>query len=483
MCIIIIFNDDTMKHPLHFSSIVFTVIVFLVMNLGSSGQTSSKDILLLVNPGSSSGQEIIKGDHIWFKTNPANPYKEAFIEKISGDTIYYKHGMVRTVQITDFKIYTWNIKKFSMLEWKFIIPPKEVYSSYEMLHAWESWAAKHIKPDGSYNYNVWMQSQEHRTGVNWSPKRVILFETRKCPTLFKITEKQNRKVSAEGMTGSRIIRITRIRKDSVYLDNTGYLFHQIDTIWWSAPSQGPHNSFNYIRSDSASWKIFFPPDSIYWSKYSLSNYMKSMSRLRRKDKFEWLAPSFRNNIIKLNVGRLANLEIAFSYEARFTKKWSYEIETGYQFSAANKLVIDQPLGIYPLYKYDGFSIITGPKYYFDSRDYIQPLVHYRYLIMDSTMSKFPGGQYRLQDEFRNDLGISIRFGQLRRLGNAMIIDGYIGLGIKAVMVRQIAYGYYYSAGETDLYFRWYNDQHTPRLNNYLQWWPIISFGIKLGIGF
>lgn len=320
-------------------------------------------------------------------------------------------------------------------------------------------------------------SNDSSRGPEFRTKRVILFESRVKPTIYKIAEKQKREIAIEGDTNTVPSKISRIRGDSVYLDGKGYRFHQVKSILLKS---GPIGPIIYRRSDSASWKLFFPPDSVYRSRFTFSKYMHWVAHVRKHDKFEWLAPPFRYNMIKINFSRMANLEIALSYEGRITKKWSCEIETGYQFNAGNNLGDDGPLNIYPLYKYSGFSVITGPKYYFNSRGYVQPLIHYRYLEMDSARTKFPTGSFLLQDEFRNDFGVSIRIGQLIRVGE-MIVDGYFGLGIKAMLITQYAYGYYYYPDSNA--FHWYNDEHTPVIKDLVQWYPIIGLGIKLGFGF
>jgi hypothetical protein len=462
---------------------LLVILAILGITLESLGQASKGNILLLVRQGSSVVKAIQQGDHIWFKTNPADRYKEVTISMISGDTLSFPGDKIRISQIVGFETYQFdNIKKYDLTEWRFIVPPKEVCTSYEMTLAFGAWIAKKSAPDSFYDYTAWLNSAKYKSAIQWSAKRIILFESKDKPTLFRIAEKQRRELWFPGEKQVKFSMINRIRGDSVYLDGTGFKFHQIDSIVLSFPVKGPFSPIRYYRSGSAFWEVFFPPDSIYWSRTTYGDYWKEMSKKRRKDHFEWRSPVFRHNMIKLNISRIANMEEAISYEYRFTKEWSLEIEGGYQWQVGSAQNHDLPLDLYPLYKYTGFSLYTGPKYYFNSRGYVQFLLQYRYLEMDSAMSRFPYAQYLLQDEFRNDYGSSVRIGQLIRFGG-MIVDGYFGLGIKAVLVRQYAYGYYYSMGESDLYFHWYNDQHTPTINDITQWWPVIGFGIKVGFGF
>jgi hypothetical protein len=176
------------------------------------------------------------------------------------------------------------------------------------------------------------------------------------------------------------------------------------------------------------------------------------------------------------------MEIAFSYEYRFSRVWACEIEGAVQFNAVDPLAHNLIFETYPLYKYNGFSVYTGPKYFFNSRGYVQAVLQYRYMELDSALSPLPGGQERLLDEFRNDYGLSFRIGQITRLGS-MLLDGYFGLGIKMVQFRQQVYGYYYHPGTSDLLFMWYNDQHAPVMNTWTGLWPVINIGIKIGVGF
>ena len=307
--------------------------------------------------------------------------------------------------------------------------------------------------------------------------RVVYLETKKNPTLYKITEKQRRDFTVESKTDTSLSKITRIRGDSIYLDGNGYRFRQIKSILLK--TAGPTGPVLYKHADSTSWKIYFPPDSVYGSKFTFSKYQHWINRRRKHDKFEWIAPAFKHNVIKFCFSRLANLEIAIAYEYRVSKKWSWEIEAGYQFNGNNNMGDDGPLDVYPLYKYRGFSVNTGPKYYFNSRGYIQTLVQYRYLEMSSTRTRFLTERYHLEDQYRNDVGFSIRVGQLIRMG-PLTLDGYFGLGIKAMLIHQLDYGTY---EEDDIRLYWYNNNHAPEVNNLVHWYPIIGLGIKIGFGF
>jgi len=459
------------------------LIAFLAIIPDSPAQSPDGNILLLVGHGYSAVKIIYKGDKVWLKANPADKYREITISRISGDTLFCLRDKIRVSQISGFETHKDGyIKNYDLTEWKFFVPPKEVCTSFEMLKGFGSWLARNTATDGSFDYPAWLKSANYKSGLWWSSRRMILFETKRKPDLFSLEEKQIRKLWYPGETRVKTSLIDRIRGDSVYIDGNGFKFSQLDSIVMPYPQTNPFNPLRYNRSDSSSWELFFPPDSVYWSRTIFGSYMTDLNRKREKDHFEWRAPAFRHNMIKLNFSRIANLEFALAYEYRINKAYSLEIEVAGQTRMRNTDLHDIPLDIYPLYKYNGFSVYAGPKFYFNSRGYFQLLLQYRYLQMDYNTTQFPGGQYRLQDQFRNDYGFSLRVGQLIRMGD-LIIDGYFGVGLKAVYIHQVAYGYYYSMGESDLYLSWYNKQHIPEINEYTQLLPIIGLGIKIGFGF
>jgi hypothetical protein len=316
-----------------------------------------------------------------------------------------------------------------------------------------------------------------RTGFgNHRKPRMIYFEYKKAPRLYNIAERRVREIRLKSDSDSRIMKITRINEDSVYLNRNGYLFHDLSMIELTT-------DLYYMSSDSAGWKVYFPPDSIYSRNSYFAKYFHDMVRQVKKDKFEWLVPSFRSNLITLNVSRLANLEISIAYEARITEEYSFEVETGVQFGHADPMMDDGPLGVYPLYKFHGFTSLTGFKYYFNRRGYIEPLLHYNYLEMLNARSKFQGnGKYHLQSQYRNDLGFSLRCGKITRIGEHMILDGYAGLGIKMMMIHQLDNGTYLYDDSLGNFF-WANPDHSPKINEIVSLWPIVNCGIKIGFGF
>ena len=219
---------------------------------------------------------------------------------------------------------------------------------------------------------------------------------------------------------------------------------------------------------------------IYLSRSSFNKFQRSVLSDYKIKKQKGLTPVFHRNNLEINVTKLANLEIAIAYERRVTPKWSWELEAGYNFSISNGQRDDFFLDIYPLYKFEGINVITGPKYYFRSRLYLEPLFHYRYQQADSIRTRYPEfGRYILQDQYRNDFGMSIRIGAVTNI-HGVVLDTYWGVGIRAMLVHQLAYGYYPESSSSII---WYNKDHEPVTNDFVKWLPFFSLGLKIGFGF
>ena len=324
--------------------------------------------------------------------------------------------------------------------------------------------------------------QTFKTPGLYSPKRQILISRRNHRDLFKLVEDQKWEIALHGDVMFRFYDITRIRYDSVYLNDSGYKFSQIDSICLAENKNTPLGKLIYNRSDTVKWEVIFPPDSVYHSRCAFSRYMQDLEKRKKRERFDWRTPPFRHNLIKWNFSRLALLQVVGAYEIRFTRKWSVEFEGGYQFKAGTQLSPNGPGKSLPYYRFEGPVSQMGVKYYFNPRGYVQSLLHYNYLVLDSAVSKLPTGTLCLQDQFRNEFGFSLRVGKITRIGS-LFLDGYLGLGIKAITTKRFAYGYYYNQGTSDYFFRWYNDQHIPIEDEFLTWEPILSVGIKIGGGF
>ena len=313
----------------------------------------------------------------------------------------------------------------------------------------------------------------------YTPKRIILLEKKEPPALLKIIEKQvvNGVITRDTSTKLINTRIMRIRRDSIYFESAGYRFNEVESL--DLP-----NFKHYRKSDSLNWKMIFPPDEIYHDRESYSSYMREVTLQFKKQRLPSRSYRSFNNMLKLNITKIANVEIAVDYERMISNRWSVELETGYQFAVADPMSDDFFLDIYPLYKYRGVNIVAGPKFYPGKIGYLQLIVIYHYLDMDLSRTKFatPGRSYGLQYQYRNDIGGGLRFGIVTRLSRSMVIDSYFGLGLKACLINQFIYGTY-SEDDSMNYFYWYNTDHSADHNHVTLWMPVISAGIKLGIGF
>ncbi|MEI7727896.1 MAG: hypothetical protein WCK09_22505, partial [Bacteroidota bacterium] len=90
------------------------------------------------------------------------------------------------------------------------------------------------------------------------------------------------------------------------------------------------------------------------------------------------------------------------------------------------------------------------------------------------------GNGKLQDQYRNDLGLSIRIGIMKRYGT-FVVDYYFGGGVKYIMVHQLVYGsyYYHDSGQ----MHWYNEDHSPIVTDQTLLGLVINLGIKIGFAF
>jgi hypothetical protein len=311
------------------------------------------------------------------------------------------------------------------------------------------------------------------------PRRIILLERIERPALLKISEQQIIHGSVKRDTSTEWIktRIMRIRGDSVYFESEGYLFQDIESL--DLP-----NFNHYRKSDSLNWRIIFPPDDIYRDRESYSSYMREVTIQFKKQRLPSRSCRSFNNMLKFNITKILNVEIAFAYERKITNRWALEIETGYQFAVADPMSDDFFLGMYPLYKYSGVNVVAGPKFYPGKVGYLQLIIVYHYLDMDLSRTKSANSSrdYGLQYQYRNDVGGGLRFGIVTRASRSMVVDSYIGLGLKACMINQFIYGTY-PEDDSENYFHWYNADHSAENNHVTLLMPVISLGIKIGIGF
>lgn len=292
-------------------------------------------------------------------------------------------------------------------------------------------------------------------------------------TIFYSTDKTE-KVHNSG-------QVTRIRKDSIYIDHKGYLFSDFTSI-------GINFAVDYRKADSASWKVYFPPDQAYLTPVNHSRFEHKLNDTLRiekkaliKTRFIKNTAAFNHNNFKINITDIFILKAAISYEYRFTKKLSWELETGYRFRGQT----DPPafFRTFQIGQYAGPSIITGPKYFPGSgRMYLGAMMQADYLEMHQARSSFYNYHYeQLQDQYRFDLGLSLRVGILTRMGKDGVVDFYTGLGLQYISIHGLVYGRYLYSDSDQIMF--YHPDQSPDIDNYTIWWPIVHLGINIGFGF
>jgi hypothetical protein len=229
------------------------------------------------------------------------------------------------------------------------------------------------------------------------------------------------------------------------------------------------------RNDTANWNYLCPSKRAYTSRFRLSEEIKEFRIDAKKEKRMKNYDPIQNNYLQFNLTRAIYLDLGVSYERKLSKYISLGIETGYKFAPGN----DYGGGIYPLVQ-SGPSLIIGPKFYSLSKFYFSPLLHLRYFEIHNAYYKdiFTGDYSTLMDQFRTLAGISLRMGKMICIGQNVWLDFYFGAGIKLAYSHQISYLYYYQ--DEPMYF---NYERTPVVSNKLDWLPLFSIGVKIGIGF
>jgi hypothetical protein len=163
------------------------------------------------------------------------------------------------------------------------------------------------------------------------------------------------------------------------------------------------------------------------------------------------------------------------------KNIGIDFELGYEFTGEGTNLAGTPVHGIPLNSFKGPSLLTGVKFYNHRRNYFGPEIHLKYLEMINKDSRYPssGGFTSRQDQYKGVVGLSLRAGLVRNY-HGVVLDYYVGLGLKYEYVHQLAYYYYHSSDDGITY---YNADHSPVKANYNMFWPIINLGVKIGFGF
>ena len=317
-------------------------------------------------------------------------------------------------------------------------------------------------------------------------KYFILFRNHSTYKLRRLTEKERTYIEGKNAKVDFGV-IKSIRQDSIFINDNVIKVWDIHTL--SSYSALPFTDDKYsdknraskpwYDSDDKAWEILIPPDSIYKNPITVKRYINYASRFVKNEKLQYHLPLKYRNFIKLNVSKMIHLEIMFAYERYITRKFYWETEAGYVFGTKDAAYY---MINYPLYSYNGISVTTFPKFYFNNRSYWGPVLMYKYLWFKEIRTGWPDHNENgiLQDQYRNDLGVSLRYGFMRSFGG-FIVDLYAGLGIKGIWIHQLAYAHYmYHDSDQKI---WYNKDHSPVTDDFFLVYPVINMGIKIGLGF
>ena len=314
-------------------------------------------------------------------------------------------------------------------------------------------------------------------------EHLILFRNTKNLRIKRIAEEANITVFIKN--GKNIAgKIRKIRTDTIFYADTSIRAQDIDSIFVQAMGLYSDWKFHYQKvpfyvKGSPDLQIIFPPDSAIRNDYRFSVYVHGLTRKIRNEKLAVQNPLVYNNFLKWNLTKIAHLELGISYERIIAKNLSWETEVSgilgipsSYFSMIN----------YPVFNYNGISITTYPKYYYNTRTYVSLVLLYNYLSVDSMKCNWPrsGSATEFKSQRRNDYGISIRIWFMRRYGKT-VIDYYVGGGIKFITTHDLVYGYY---PEDSSHLHWIDRQgHSPKVYDRNFFGPIINFGIKIGGAF
>ena len=324
-----------------------------------------------------------------------------------------------------------------------------------------------------------------RSQLPGGDRRVILIKNNRNSTFSRIANKTW--VSVRTTSGAYFSgQVRKVRADTIFFQDTWLRVSDIDSLFFMQQRPGfdlHQNCSNRIAyvAGSPDWQIICPPDSVYYNMGTYHIYYAHLAHQATQKRHEATFPLLYRNFLKVNISKIFHLEMAFSYERMISKNFTWETEISAIFGVASA---DAYYTInYPFYNYSGFSVTSNPKFYIiNSRTYLAPVFMYRYLWAIGIRTDWPdkGGNGELQDQYRNDFGLSLRIGVMKRY-KKFVIDYYVGGGIKYIMLHQLVYGsYYYHDSET---MRWYNVDHSPNVYDRYLFGPVINAGIKIGFAF
>ncbi len=436
--------------------------------------------LILYSPDALRNRLIRIGDTIWFKTGSnTSTFRYDKIERISSDTVFFPDGNLKTSAITALKA-KWhdNVVDYDLQKWFIIIPPLEAFNSLATFNAFKRWLEGNISPEGTYSLNDWRASDLYLNSKNRSSfsrrstPGILLFQDTTTLSYCMIRVRDFLRFTTKNDDKEHWGVISWIDQDTIFFKNQRYLAGELKEI---TRSKLGTPSFPVYRS-----RIIEFPHGDYGSRFNRNHNIQDMKHKLEQDYSKINADTVHLNFLKVNITRLPLLVLAFAYERKISNHLSFETEMSCQFKVINDTISQDLIPyLYPLYKYNGFTVIPGFKFYTNYSRYIEPVLVYRYLTMSWSNSIFPQwSDDPVQSQYRNDIALGVRFGKMKNF-NGLIFDGYVGFGLQYIFIHQLSYGVV-DKGKTEI--SWFRKDHSPRIQDIAFPYPLFNLGIKLGFG-
>ena len=470
----------------------FLSLFFFSISFVAAAQDRTTNVLFAGQPYSFAILKIEAGDSIAYIGNNSDHLNKVKITGISGDTIFFAGGHIRVAEIKELSSSANRYKtKYLPPAKEVLVPPSSVYKSTATIRNFKDNLSNEMGFNGRFSKHV---SSSYRKGTL---PRMIYLEFLPAIELYRLSENQIITYSLPKTQEKHTVKVDRISRDSLFFDTLSFRLRQFSALESTSIRSSDNPGFHdrgrivnliYNKSDSANWNFIFPPDSIYQTGHTYRVFQRSLVRsIQRKHYLTLSNPLVYKHFIKLNLAKILHLELAGSYERIVNKRFGLETELSFGIGVKDFLYPGSDFIERPAYTYNSITITFNPRYYYlGNRYYFGPVVMYKYLWFNKSKSSFFGGDNissytDLQDEYRNDMGISLRVGRMKR-NSHLVVDYYFGLGVKYVSLRINDYGYY-TDGSHSGNFSWVHNDHTPISSKATYFMPVINAGIKLGRAF
>jgi hypothetical protein len=248
--------------------------------------------------------EITEGSKYRFWTLSGAPF-EGKIRRIKGDSVFLDDGAFR---VNDFALISaWNLLERPDLSDR----TKEELKPPLCIFLNDTSVFSIILPDRYFAPEATVFSSGHANDstIHKEPagklRHIIILVNYDHPKMFRIQEHQDIGVSYPGKKRRQSSYISRIRQDSVYIDDKAFRFNELDSI---VIFLEPHKSFSshkpelpgmddlhqpfgialrpvvYYKSRASEWKVIFPPESIYQSSATYRHYLGEIEKAVKRKK-------------------------------------------------------------------------------------------------------------------------------------------------------------------------------------------------------